>query len=87
MRDRILKHPEYTLVPVERSQEDPMYYPIKLFYMVDSEVLVESRQHRQNTCLPFFCDFFSYFLCDFFLDFFHCSQKKFKVIRKKISGL
>ena len=43
MRDRGPNYPEYTLVPVDRSQEDPMSYPNKLFYMVDSEVMVDFR--------------------------------------------
>ena len=43
MRDSVLKYAEYTFVLVDRSQEDPMYYSSKLFYMVDSDVLVELR--------------------------------------------
>ena len=33
MRDRVPNHQEYTLVPVDKTQEDPLYYPSRLFYM------------------------------------------------------
>ena len=43
MREGTPSHPQHTMVAVTRSEEDPMFYATKLFFMQDYEVLVELR--------------------------------------------